>query len=357
MAGIRDVAETISRLPRPEIAELPQPPYSGSPDGPRVALAVASMQRHMTDEGYQIMLGLRQGRYTLHGHAFPAKWSPAGETDVRRIIAEEHPSVVVVQDKREWEGLTAGSDFDQRERFKNVEALRERPDIFKLTILKDSHQKPPYHRQSAEEIGCHAWIVYYHPRLVKHLAPYVREQHLVRTYHSIDANLLSPYSAAGRNGCLLSGALSRVYPLRSSLVASVELLPGTTYLKHPGYHRSGSATPAFLRTLSQFKIAICTSSIYGYALRKIIEATAAGCTVVTDLPTDEILPLIDGNLYRVGPDKRPRMLGTELYKLYSNYNPERQEHFAKLARAFYDYRAVGKRLADDIERMRRCYGA
>ena len=99
-------------------------------------------------------------------------------------------------------------------------------------------------------------------------------------------------------------------------------------------------------------MAICTASIYGYALRKIIEATACGCVVVTDLPSDEVLPLIDGNLVRVRPDIPPRGMARLLLELYDGYNAERQAEFSRLARVYYDWRTSGLRLAHDIEQMR-----
>src|SRR5690606_34111233 len=149
---------------------------------PRLALGVESMRRHMTDEGWQLFAGLGRAGYLLCGHDLPIN-----RTDVRELLDEYGPSVVVLQDKREWEGLTADRSRDPRMRFRRVNALMQRQDVFTLTVLKDAHARPEYHRESAREIGCHAWVVYYHPRIVAHLAPYVRERHLVRTYHTVDA--------------------------------------------------------------------------------------------------------------------------------------------------------------------------
>jgi hypothetical protein len=114
-------------------------------------------------------------------------------------------------------------------------------------------------------------------------------------------------------------------------------------------------TPQFLQTLSHFKVAICTSSMYGYALRKIMEATACGCRVLTDLPVDEALPEIDGNLFRIRPDTSAYHIQIYIRQLVKEYDPERQAHYAELAKKFYDFKAVGQRLADDIETLRRNY--
>jgi hypothetical protein len=126
-------------------------------------------------------------------------------------------------------------------------------------------------------------------------------------------------------------------------------------LRHPGYAMAGCATPAFLQILNRFKVAICTSSVYGYALRKIIEATACGCVVVTDFPADEILPEIDDNLVRIHPRIGLPRLAALIGRLTDSYEIDLQRHYAERARAFYDYRAIGCRLAADIEALRCSY--
>lgn len=345
----RTVADVVNRLPKPFVDRLVQPSYTPSEEQREaVALAVESMKYHMTDEGWQIMLGLESAGYTLCGRR-----CTVDEVDVPRLLGQILPGIVVVQDKREWD--VQPRDFrDTSARFTNVQELKSRPDVFKLTILKDSHQRPTYHRESADEIGCHAWIVYYHPTIVSHLAPYVRPEHLIRTYHTLDPAIVPAYSAERPLGCLISGAVSSAYPLRSLLVRKRQTLPRVDYVPHPGYHRDGCATPQYLQTLSRYKVAICTSSMYGYALRKIIEATACGCVVLTDLPTDEVLPEIDGNLVRISMEHLT-YLPDILNRLYREYDPDRQRQFAEAARWFYDYRRMGSLLANDIETLRLNY--
>lgn len=353
----RTVAETAARLSNQKSELLRAPRYcvERMPEfalPQRIAFAVSSMKDHMTDEGWQIMDGLRANGWLLAGHGLPCD-----ETIVPMILKQLDPGVVLVQDKREWDLIR--NDFrDPKAYFMDSCVLSEREDIFRLTILKDAHQRPDYHREAAQEIGCHAWVIYYHPTIVKRLAPYVREQHLIRTYHTVDSSLVPPYTSEGRAGCLLSGAMGRnVYPLREAIRAGLGRMPHIKYLPHPGYHREGCMTPEFLKTLSQFKVAICTSSIYGYCLRKIIEATACGCVVLTDLPVDEVLPHIDGNLVRIDPNLGVRTIGRLVVDLIQQYNPERQRAFAQAACAWYDYRSMTQRLAADIEMMRRNYSA
>ena len=346
---INDVVTTLH--PRSYLPELPPPGYTLRVGRPELALAVASMKDHVTDEGWQIMHGLSLAGYKLCGHALP---NPS--TDVLDLIKHFDPGTVLLQDKREWD-TQIGNFRDPASRFTNVEALAVRPDIFKLTILKDSHQRPQYHMESAQEIGCHAWVTYYHPKIVKKLAPYVREQHLVRTYHTIDPREVPPYSSKNRNGCLLSGAMSSAYPLRQLLFKNYALLPTTTALKHPGYGRNGCKTPAFLQTLSRFKVAVCTASIYGYSLRKLMEATSSGCVVITNLPEDDVLPEIDGNLVRVPSNISVTEIAEVIRKAINDYDPEKQSHFAKLALTRYAYPTETKRLASAIWKLRSKYSA
>lgn len=345
-------------LPRP----LPAPNYTPR-EGPRVACAVESMRSHMTDEGWQIMRALEFAGYSLAGYGITThtkrehsgSYNRADLTDLKEIVSFTRPSTLLLQDKREWD-LSPRDFRDPMAKFTNVDYLRTRDEVFKLTILKDAHQRPGYHMGAAEEMGCHAWVIYYHPDIVRKLAPYVRKEHLVRAYHTLDESIVPAYSECGRRGCLLSGAVSGAYPLRQKLVAAQSYLPDTDYLPHPGYHRSGCATPTFLKILARYRAAVCTSSRFGYALRKIAEATAAGCVVITDLPSDEVMPDIDANLVRVRPDINVREMCEVIRRVCSDYSAERQEHYAALARYRYDYRLEGVRLAERIESLRMRYG-
>ena len=345
--------DVVNRLPRGKGSPLKAPARTpaAQPGSLRLALAVASMRQHMTDEGWQIMDGLRHAGYTLAGYGLPLP-----ETNVQNLLREMRPATVLMQDKREWD-VQPGNFRDGNAKFKKVWCLAERPEIFKLTIVKDAHHNPGYHAQSAADIGCHAWVTYYATPVVTHLAPYIRPHHVVRTYHTLDPACVPPYTPHGRVGCLLSGAVSAAYPLRIRLVNGLDKLPDTFLLRHPGYHRRGCATPEFLQMLSRFKVAICTASVFGYALRKIMEATACGCVVVTDLPQDEVLPEIDGNLVRVPHGSSVEYVAGVVRRLSDDYVPERQAHYAKLALARYDYRVETARLADCIEQMRLTYGA
>jgi hypothetical protein len=353
-----NVNDILASVPSPIIEELPAPDYLCPPSevGCKVGMAVSSMRDHMTDEGWQIFAGLESAGYLLTGSGFSPEERRMLETCCGCITGRLGPDVVVMQDKREWD-VQPGDFRDPAARFTGLHHLKRDPCIFKMTILKDAHQKPQYHRESADEIGCHGWIIYYHPRIVKHVAPYIRLEHCVRTWHSIDKTLVPEYRASDRrNKALVSGAISaKFYPLRTQLFTYSGNMDNCDFLNHPGYHRQGCHTPGYLRTLSGYKVAVCTSSIFGYALRKIIEATACGCKVITNLPADERLPFIDDNLVRLPDQADFRDVRRCVQRAIDNYNPIEQEVLSDLAKECYDYHRLGSLLATDIEKLRRSY--
>lgn len=336
-------------------ARLPAPRYV-SREGPRLALAVASMRNHTTDEGWQLMDGLRKGGgYKLAGFGSNVDWS---QRHVLTLLYDHRPSTLLVQDKREWMGRTAGAGFDRNEQFLSTELLAGQTEVFKGYVLKDAHSDQPLHEGCARDVGVHFWVVYYHPTIVAAQAPFARPEHMIRTYHSVDADTVPAYCGTGRrDAALLSGAVSGAYPLRQRLVKAhlSGSLPSVDYLKHPGYARTRCFTKDYLWTLSQYKVAICTASRFGYAVRKIVEATAAGCRVITDLPVDDALPHIDGNLTRVDVGISNRELSELIFGLSKTYNPVHQALFSERAREHYDYQALGARLGRDIEELRCAY--
>ena len=356
------IDELVTRLPRlNRYPELISPRYA--PTYKRdlmkrqveraAGLAVASMKFHMSDEGWQLFDSMRcSSGVQRHDGGFLPKFRLFGrdvedgnEVDCRVVKRAYQPEMVVVQDEREW-NVRSGDFRDERAAFENLDAFASDPEVFRATILKDAHYNPEFHIQSAAKIGVHAWVVYYHPRIVKRVAPYVRKKHLVRTYHTINADYVPAYNNVDRRGVLLSGAVSRSYPLRRRLVEQFEYgnLPGVDLARHPGYHRSGTDTYRYLEMMSKYKVAICTASMYGYALRKIIEATACGCRVVTDLPVDEVIPDIDDNLIRLHPDDATGDYLKTVHEAVASYDPERQDWLATKAKARFDFRVEGKRL-------------
>jgi hypothetical protein len=349
---LRTVQSVINSLPSPEVKQLPTPEYlADSTRTGGIMLAAREMEYHMTSEGWQLQLGFQHVRYPLYGHNFSHFYDTV---DVSQIDAWAKPQVVVIQDKREWHRMR-GNHNDTSCAFRNLDHLKSQSDIFKVGVLKDAHHDAQFQIDAANESGIHAWMCYYHPRIVKHLAPYVRPEHLIRIYHSVNQDEVPEYTPDDRKPCVISGAASNWYPLRVRIINNLRTLPHVEYRQHPGYHLRGSSTPEFLQYLSGFKVAICTSSKLGYALRKIIEATACGCAVITDLPLDDQLPKIDCNLIRVSPDISMTDLKQVIHKAVNNYDPQIQKLFADAACEYYDYRASGLRMMQSIENLRRGY--
>jgi hypothetical protein len=364
MRTVQSVVDKISpRNHRPLPPPVYEPPQRSSLN---VGLAVESMKRHMSDEGWQVFESLKLAGWMLVGHNIDESvrlpYDPkvcgaplvhtSNLTDVRDLLCLG-PTTVLMQDEREW-NVESGNFRDPRAKFRYVEQLANRPDVFKLTIHKDAHQRPDFHSESAAKIGCHAWICYYNPDIVLKYAPFIRREHLIRVYHTIDPTLVPVYSK-NRQGCLLSGATSAAYPLRSRLFKESNLIPDCTALRHPGYHRHGPDNPKFMETLSRYKVAICTSSIHAYTLRKFAEATACGCVVVTDLPVDEVVPEIDDNLIRVDPEASTKEIAEVVAQAEAGYNEDRQQEFSEKAKRRFDYRRCGFWLANQIETMRKNY--
>ena len=95
--------------------------------------------------------------------------------------------------------------------------------------------------------------------------------------------------------------------------------------------------------------------MYGYSLRKIIEATAAGCRVITDLPTDDYLPDIDGNLIRIHPDIEIKDLRSVIESAMETYDPKVQREFSNKCLATYNYRVQSLLLHNKITELRKNY--
>jgi hypothetical protein len=355
---LRTVDSTIAAIKHvPTVQELPAPPYVGDADDsrPRIVLGVSSLRDCTSPEGHALIEGLRHAGWQVWGHGYA---DPFNLTDVREIIHRIEPGVVLVYDIREWGEHCGKNDLrDPMARFTNLSALLERANIFKVGMIRDAHNSVEQCNESFKQAGVHAWVHQYHPRIVKHLNNAVRPQHLIRSWHSVEPADVPPFDKHNREGCLLSGNLSGYYPLRQRLYDNLHLLPRTTMLGHPGYQRQKCHTPEMLDQFSRHKVAIVTSSIFGYAIRKFVEATAAGCAIITDLPTDEVIPFIDVNFTRVSTDVSISEVRNLLLEMYRLYNPERQRQLSDVCKCYYDWRNVGCRLDDSIEMMKEHYEA
>lgn len=305
-----------------------------------VVLGNVDYQRHMTNEGDQFQEGLRAAGWTLCGAEYD------GLTDVPAILERYQPERVVVHDKRDWDPR---SDIAFRKDigFDRLSALQCWPG-FKAVVVKDAASSIEYQRAFYEEVGADAAIVYYHPESVRRHSTWLKGKPLVRMHHTLDPEDYAeiPMDEPRHMG-LVSGAVAKCYPLRQRVVQHAKGL-GLSVLKHPGYGNKGSRVRDYLRTLSVFRVHVATASAYGFALRKIIESVAMGCTVVTDLPAYDVLPEIDAALVRVDPDIGVQSLNKVIRAAAEAWTLHERMAWAHRARAYYDYRVMGQRLSEAL---------
>ena len=331
----------------------PEPVLYPRIDRPRpreIMFASETFRRHMTNEGWQIQDGLEQAGVGLYG-----RYLENNQTDVKAVVRQTDPDIAYFQEKTQWDPKSEAC-FDKTIEFHNVPELARRKNCLRVAIYKDVGTGQEYQREWHRQLKPHLWAVYYHKGVANRLAPWMPVDRMVRTYHTLNIDEVPKFATQDkRAGVFLSGAMSPlVYYLRSRLLESMrqpQFKSRVVHMGHPGYHAKGWVTPQFLKLLSKFRVSICTSSAYAFSLRKIVESTAAGCVVITDLPSYDKLPYIDGNLIRV-----PYNIGIEqLVKIAEEaaetWNYEWQRSFAELAARYYDYRVVTRRLAQDVRDM------
>ena len=271
--------------------------------------------------------------------------------DVEAVLRDINPSHAIIQDHREWHRDQPAA-FDKAAHFDNYEAL-ETWGGPTTTILKDAHQDVDYERFHIE-IGVDNVIHYYHPDAIRPYVPHLFDPtwgvNLIRTYHTINAFHVPipdqwPHEN-DRKPWLVSGAMEKgVYDFRR-LAKACALADSTGHvMKHPGYGLKGWRTPDYLRELCRYKVHVCTASKYNYLLRKIIESTACGCVVVTNLPEWDPVPEIDDNLVRV-EDESPRGLRKAIEKALDLWDLERQIEFADAACLRFEFRNECQRLSE-----------
>ncbi len=299
----------------------------------RVVLANVDYKRHMTSEGDQFQEGLRSAGWTLCGLGYDHR------LDVPEILHHYQPDRVVVHDKRDWDP-TSSIAFRKDIGFRRLEALRKW-DGFKAVVVKDAASSLPYQKHFYDEVGADAAIVYYHPKQVATHSLWLMGKPMIRTYHSVAAADLDGLDLRQpRKRAVVSGAASNAYPLRQRVIRDAAMC-GVDVMRHPGYGNVGTSTPAYLKTLAGYQVHVATASMYGFALRKIIESVAVGCTVVTDLPDFDVLPEIDGALVRVRPTTNPIEMRDVIRSAVALWNLEERLAWAEKARRFYDYEAIG----------------
>jgi len=274
--------------------------------------------------------------------------------DVKQAVKQFHTKIVLMWpryefDSREW----SGQEVQPKHCFVNWEYLLERDDIMRVVVWHDAGSDRALQKQWHEDYMPHAYLSWYHEESVMPFASYVQRNQIVRTYHNINPEAVPAF--AKRSGtAIVSGAYTHdVYPLRTncfSWARSGLLGDGVDYMLHPGYSQSGTHSDSYCETLSRYRVAICTASSYRFALRKLFEATACGCRVITDLPEYDAIPYIDGNFVRVRQSITHADLKTIVQREASEWDAEKQKHFADLAITHYNYRSECARVTSELER-------
>lgn len=300
-------------------------------------------QQHGTDEGNQLQGGLALAGWLLCGYGYHE-----GCVDVRQILDKHKPSVVLVQAREDFDASSPGT-FDKRVSFKNIDALASHPEIFKIQVVKDCPGRHDRREAWCNEIKADALLTYYHHDSVVPLSPWMEKYPLIRHRHTIDKHAVNdlPFSR-NRKRCIVSGAMNReVYPLRTLAMNNAKSL-GVEVLTHIGYGCIGNRNTDYLLKLCQYKVSIACSSRFGFSLRKLTEAAAAGCMVVTDLPKYDSLPWLDDALIRLPQGANLQHLQGAIDEAERTWTPEKAESFRALAMEHYDWQTNGTELSETI---------
>ncbi|MFH1739540.1 MAG: hypothetical protein ABIH23_11080, partial [bacterium] len=309
-----------------------------------------SFRRHMDNGRWLFQLGMETQGYLSVGGGVP----PPGvdSVDVSQIMDRHHPNIVIFWPRYEWDPQEwGGTEVLDEHCFRNWECLAEMPEVLRVVVFHDAGSARRQQRRWHEALRPHLYLTWYHPQSVVALAPHIREDQILRTYHVIDRDF-APRIMERDGVAVVSGAyVPDIYPLRTRAALAAQngsLGPGIGLLSHPGYSQTGSTSNAYMTTLSRYRVALCTASSYRFALRKIFEATVAGCRVVTDLPDYDFLQGIDGNLVRIPQDTDVSTLREIFQREADEWNLERQKYYASEASRFYDWRVVSEQLATQL---------
>jgi hypothetical protein len=297
---------------------------------------------HMSDENDQLQRGLAELGWDIAGVGYGD-----GLADVQKLILRYAPEVVLCMDKRDWDPACVAKRKDIA--FSNLGVLREATGILKLVIIKDAGTFQKAYEEFFDEVRPDYAVTYYEEAAVRKLNPWIPAGlPFVRIHHSVDAELIRHIGLGGeRAGVLVSGARGWCYPLRNAAAKEAGNL-GWDVLPHPGHHNRGAFTQEYLARLVGYRVHIATASSFGFALRKIIESVACGCTCVTNLPATDVLPEIDRFLLRVHQAAEVRELHRICHRACVTWNQPARLQAAEVALARYDYHEVCKRFDSDV---------
>ena len=105
--------------------------------------------------------------------------------------------------------------------------------------------------------------------------------------HSASPDFMLPYNPGPENSILLSGAISRYYPLRQKMKA-LRGAYSIAFHEHPGYftgydyenHRNIGR--GYAKTINRYRAAFTDSLIFGYVVAKYFEIPATGALLLAE---------------------------------------------------------------------------
>jgi hypothetical protein len=305
----------------------------------RLVLANKDYETHMTDEGNQLQQGLRSAGWILSGYGYD------GITDVKEAIDKYNPDIVFIQDFRDWHKDSLGC-YNTNVHWNNYQYLKEWNGTV-VSVLKDAGSiRDKHQRFLCDEIDADIIVIYYDKHIVESLNPWTKKKKLLRTFHSLDLTKV-PKSIPKIDKGVVSGARNKsIYPGRDICIENASDL-NLDIIKHPGYHNNKCYTNEFMQEISKYKVSICCSSIYFFALRKIIESVACGCTVITDLPYKCVIPGIDDYLIRIDLNSVSDIKKT-IKTSIDHYDHGAAMEASTICGQMYDYRSVGNVLNENI---------
>jgi hypothetical protein len=312
-----------------------------------IFFGLESFRRHMDNGRILCQRGMEHQGWVTVGADCPSP--EVNNTDVRWAVERFNPKVVLFFPRYEWDFREwIGPEVKPEHCFHNWEFLLQRPGILRVTVWHDAGSARVQQQRWHEAFQPHVYLSWYHQQSVMPFAPYVERGNITRTYHVLDTDNLPPVE--DRSGvAVVSGAYTHdVYPLRTKCfqwAAQGLLGPGVDAARHPGYAQAGTKSNEYAAMFGRYKVAICTASAYKFALRKIFEATAMGCKIITNLPSYDYLPGIDDNLIRIPDDISVSDMKAEIEKAAATWDLEQQQYVASVCRHRYDWRLEYNRVS------------
>lgn len=281
--------------------------------------------------------------YHEQGYLNCASWQVHPSNNVKHLLRSLSPSAVFVQDPRDMQAESGGC-FDKWTHFHDIGELNNYHG-FKVVSFKDAAVAIEYQRDFAAAVRADALATYYHEASIRRTSPWADGYKQIRHYHCVDAAYIKTLDlGVERKRGLVSGHTSTAfYPLRAAVVRNAEML-GLDVQPHPGWNNHGCRVPEYLDLLTHYKVHVATATRYGHALRKIIESVCCGCTVVTNLPWYDELPIIDDWLVRVPEEAGVKEVLDAVNKAETAWRKDIALVRAAAASEYYDFKADAARL-------------